>query len=338
MKKKILLSGIRPTGALHIGHYLGVLSNWAKLQNEHECFYFIADWHTLTTKYKDTNELKSDTIEVAKDILASGIDPNKATLYVQSAIPEVAELHLLLSMVTYQNWVERDPTLKDMVRLLAEDEEKAKEEVTYGLLGYVVLQTADILSVFGEFVPVGKDQVAHLELSRDIARRFNYIYKTDLFPEPKPLLTETPSVVGIDGRKMSKSLNNDIKLVDSEEITKKKVLQMITDPKKIKLTDKGEPSDCQVAYKHYEIFADKQTLDVVQDECREGKIGCVYCKTRLAEIMNQSLSSIRRERKSFHKDSEVVEILDLGNRKARQVVRETLNKVRDVMKLRQWVG
>ena len=336
MPKKRLLSGIRPTGALHIGHYLGVLRNWAKLQNEHECFYFIADWHTLTTKYKDTNELPKDTIEIAKDIIASGIDPNKVTLYVQSAVPEVAELHLLLSMVTYQNWVERDPTLKDMVRLLAEDEEKAKQEVTYGLLGYPVLMSADILCVLGELVPVGKDQVAHIELTRDIARRFNHIYKTDLFPEPKSLLTETPSVPGIDGRKMSKSLNNDIKLVDTSEVTKKKVLQMITDPKKIKKTDKGEPNDCQVAYKHYEIFADKKTLTTVQDECREAKIGCVDCKTRLSEIINNSLLHVREKREAFKKDSEILEILDTGNKKARQVVQYTLQKVRDAMKLKTW--
>ena len=337
MQKKRLLSGIRPTGALHIGHYLGVLRNWEKLQNEHECFYFIADWHTLTTKYKDTNELQNDILEVAKDILSSGIDPNKSTLYVQSAVSEVAELHLLLSMITYQNWVERDPTLKDMVRLLAENEEKAKEEVTYGLLGYVVLQTADILSVLGELVPVGGDQVAHIELSRDIARRFNYIYKTNLFPEPKPLLTETYSVLGIDGRKMSKSLDNDIKIIDSEEITKKKVLKMITDPKKIKLTDKGEPKDCQVAYKHYEIFADKKTLALVQEECRGAKIGCVDCKKRLADIVNDHFSQVRKKRESLKSNKDILEILDIGNRRARQVTRETLQKVRDVMKLKTWV-
>ena len=337
MPKKRLLSGIRPTGSLHIGHYLGVLRNWAKLQHEHECFFSIVDWHSLTTKYKDTSELQSDIIEVAKDIISSGIDSNKATLYVQSAVPEIAELHLLLSMVTYQNWIERDPTLKDMVRLLAEDEEKAREEVTYGLLGYPVLMTADILCVLGELVPVGKDQLAHLELCRDIARRFNHIYKANLFPEPQALLTETPSIPGIDGRKMSKSLNNDVKLVDSEEITKKKVLQMITDPKKIKRTDAGNPEDCQVAYKHYEIFADKKTLLVVQDECRSAKIGCVDCKTRLTGIINNTFSEIRKKRESLHNDKDILEILDIGNKKARQVVKGTLQKVREVMKLRTWI-
>ncbi|MBI1858829.1 MAG: tryptophan--tRNA ligase [Candidatus Melainabacteria bacterium] len=336
MAKKRLLSGIRPTSELHIGHYLGVLRNWAKLQNEHECFYCIVDWHTLTTKYKDTNDLQKNMIEVAKDLLASGIDPNKATLYVQSGIPEIAELHLLLSMVTYQNWVERDPTLKDMVRLLAEDEEKAKQEITYGLLGYPVLMSADILSVFGELVPVGKDQVAHIELTRDIARRFNHIYKSDLFPEPRPLLTETPSVMGTDGRKMSKSLNNDIKLLDSNEITQKKVLQMITDPNKIKKTDPGEPNNCQVAYKHYEIFADKKTLTTVQDECRGAKIGCVDCKKRLAKIMNAYLAPIREKREGLNNEKEIYEILYTGNKKARQIVQQTLLKVREVMKLKNW--
>lgn len=336
MPKKRLVSGIRPTGALHIGHYLGVLRNWAKLQGEHECFYFIADWHTLTTKYKDTNELKDDILEVAKDIISSSVDPNKATIYVQSAIPEVAELHLLLSMVTYQNWVERDPTLKDMVRLLAEDEKKAKEEITYGLLGYPILMTADVLAMFGEFVPVGRDQVAHLELSRDIARRFNHIYKTEIFPEPRALLTKTASVLGIDGRKMSKSLDNDIKIVDSEKITKEKVLQMITDPKKARKNDPGNPDDCQVAYKHYEIFADKKMLAVVQNECRGGKIGCVDCKTRLAGIINNTFSTIRTKRESLKNNKDILEILDIGNRRARQVAKDTLAKVRDAMKLSQW--
>jgi len=336
MAKKRLLSGIRPTSELHIGHYLGVLRNWAKLQDEHECFYFIADWHTLTTKYEDTNDLQKNIIEVAKDLLASGIDPNQATLYVQSGVPEIAELHLLLSMVTYQNWVERDPTLKDMVRLLAEDEEKAKQEITYGLLGYPVLMSADILSVFGELVPVGKDQVAHIELTRDIARRFNHLYKTDLFPEPRPLLTETPSVPGTDGRKMSKSLNNDIKLLDSNEITQKKVLQMITDPHKIKKTDPGEPNNCQVAYKHYEIFADKNTLKIVQEECRQAKIGCVDCKKRLAKIMNDYLAPIREKREGLNNEKEIYEILYTGNKKARQIVQNTLYKVREVMKLKNW--
>ncbi len=336
MKKKRLLSGIRPTGSLHIGHYLGVLRNWAKLQNEHECFYFIADWHTLTTKYKDTHELDKNVLEVTKDILASGVDPNKSILYVQSAIPEVAELHLLLSMITYQNWVERDPTLKDMIKLLAEDEEKAKEEVTYGLLGYPVLQTADILSVFGEIVPVGKDQIAHLEMSRDIARRFNHIYKTVIFPEPQHLLTETPSVPGIDGRKMSKSYGNDIKIEDSAEGTLKKVKQMITDPARIKKTDPGNIENCQVAYKHYEIFADKSTLDIVKNECHTASIGCMDCKNRLGNIMNDYFKLIREKRESLKNEKEILEILNVGNKKARATVKETLHKVRDVMKLKNW--
>lgn len=336
MKKKRLLSGIRPTGELHIGHYLGVIKNWVKLQNEHECFFFIADWHTLTTKYKETSDLNKNIIEVAKDILASGLDPNKCTFYVQSAIPEVAELHLLLSMITYQNWVERDPTLKDMVRLLAEDEEKAKEEITYGLLGYPVLMTSDILSVLGEFVPVGKDQIAHLEMSRDIARRFNHIYKTDFFPEPKPLLTETPSVPGIDGRKMSKSYSNDIKIDDSEDSTLKKVKQMITDPNRMKKTDPGNPENCQVAYKHYEIFADKYMLETVNKECTTATIGCIDCKVRLANKMNEYFSLIREKRKSYKDEKKIVEILNEGNKKARQVVRNTVEQVREVMKFKNW--
>ena len=335
-KKHRLLSGIRPTGTLHIGHYLGVVRNWAKLQHEHDCYFFIADWHTLTTQYKNTDDLKQNIIEVGKDIIAGGVDPNKATLYVQSAVPEIAELHLLLSMVTFQNWVERDPTLKDMVRLLAEDENKAKEEITYGLLGYPVLMTADILSVLGEYVPVGKDQVAHIELTRDIARRFNHIYKTDIFPEPKSILNETPSVLGIDGNKMSKSLKNDIKIVDNDETTKKQVLKMITDPNKIKKDDSGDPDNCQVAFKHYEIFADKDTLKTVRNECVSGSIGCVQCKTRLSDIINKTLKEVREKRITFSNDSEILEILEEGNKKARQTVKLTLEKVRDAMKLKNW--
>lgn len=334
--KKRLLSGIRPTGSLHIGHYLGVIRNWEKLQNEHDCYFFIADWHTLTTKYKDTHELNQNIIEVAKDILASGIDGNKCTLYVQSAIPEIAELNLLLSMITYQNWVERDPTLKDMVRLLAEDPEKAKEEITYGLLGYPVLMTADILSVLGELVPVGKDQVAHLEMSRDIARRFNHIYKTEIFPEPKPLLTDTPLVPGIDGRKMSKSYENDIKIEDSSDDTLKKVKQMITDPARMKKSDPGNTANCQVAYKHYEIFAQKDTLEIVNKECSTATIGCMDCKVRLGNIMNSYFEPIRDKRNSLKSEKEIIDILQSGNKKAQKTVRHTLEIVRDSMKLKNW--
>lgn len=415
MTKKRLLSGIRPTGSLHIGHYLGVLRNWAKLQDEHECFYFIADWHTLTTKYKDTHELNQNIIEVAKDILASGIDPNKCTLYVQSAIPEVAELNLLLGMIVHQNWVIGSPTLKDFNPYIGEFEtikkelaslvteskidrlarqttiemlenqinsnektfsilkrgEKPKDfyddiefyndiakferyisllkrlkivrqqiennfEITYGLLGYPVLQTADILSVLGESVPVGKDQVAHLEMSRDIARRFNHIYKTDTFPEPKALLTETPSVPGVDGRKMSKSYGNDIKMEDSPEETLRKVKQMITDPARIKKTDPGNVENCQVAYKHYEIFADKNTLETVKKECHSASIGCMDCKVRLSTIVNDYFKPLREKRESLKNEKEILEILDIGNRRARKTVQETLHKVRDVMKLKNW--
>ena len=198
------------------------------------------------------------------------------------------------------------------------------------------LNLCAILSVLGEVVSVGKDQVAHLELSSKIAQRFNRIYKTNLFPEPKALLTETPSVIGIDGRKMSKSLNNDIKIIDSPEETKKKVLQMITDPNKIKKTDAGDPARCQVAYKHYEIFADKQTLSIVQDECKGAKIGCVDCKTRLAKIINESLVQVRNKRQNLKTDKEILEILNEGNKKAIQVVKHTLEKVRDAMRLRNW--
>ncbi len=219
--KKRIVSGMRSTGKLHLGHYFGVLTNWVKLQNEYESFFFIADWHALTTKYNDTANLKENVKDVALDWLATGIDPNKATIYLQSLVPETAELHIYLSMITPQNWVERDPTLKDMTKILR-TQGNNDGSITYGLLGYPVLMTADIITFNVDYVPVGIDQVAHIEISRDIIRRFNNIYNVEYFKEPKPLLTEIPLLKGIDGNKMGKSFNNDIKISDDEETTQRR--------------------------------------------------------------------------------------------------------------------
>ena len=213
MKQKIM-SGMRPTGKLHLGHYLGVIDNWVKLQDEYDCYFSVADWHALTTKYDKTESMQDDVLNVVMDWLACGIDPSKATIYVQSLVPETAELHIYLSMITPQNWVERDPTLKDMAKIL-KTKEGVASQINYGLMGYPVLMTADILTFNADCVPVGIDQVAHVELTRDIARRFNHVYKTDFFVEPQPKLNNCSLICGLDGNKMGKSFNNDIKISDT---------------------------------------------------------------------------------------------------------------------------
>ncbi len=324
---KTIMSGMRPTGKLHLGHYMGVLQNWVRLQDDFTCYFSVADWHALTTKYDETDALVENIFNMALDWLAAGVDPTKSTLYVQSSIPEIAEMHLLLSMLTPAKWVQTDPTLKDMVQMLHED-------LSYGLLGYPVLQTVDILSVRGELVPVGKDQLAHLEISRDIARRFNHVYQTDLFPEPKPLLTEVPLLMGLDGRKMGKSYGNAIYLADSEEETWQKIRTAITDPARIKKTDPGNPEDCQAVYPYYEIFADEAATALAAEECRQALRGCMDCKKILTEIINAKLRPLRERRKTFEADpAQVWKILEDGGKRARETAHQTLQQVKQVMKL-----
>lgn len=324
---KTVMSGMRPTGKLHLGHYMGVLRNWVSLQEQYPCFFMVADWHALTTKYDDTDSLKDNILDMALDWLAAGIDPDKSTMYVQSAIPEEAELHLLFSMITPAKWVQTDPTLKDMVAMLHED-------LSYGLLGYPILQTVDILSVRAGLVPVGKDQLAHLEISRDIARRFNHIYKTDLFVEPRPLLTETPLLIGLDGRKMGKSYNNAIFLSDSADETLKKVKTAITDPARVKRSDPGDPQNCEVVYKYYEAFAPLAAQNLAAEECRTATRGCMDCKKTLAEFINEAMAPMRERRALYASDrAQVEQVLRDGGEKARAVCQETLRKVKDVMKL-----
>lgn len=324
---KVVMSGMRPTGKLHLGHYMGVLRNWVSLQDEYPCFFSIADWHALTTKYDNTDNLRSDILEMALDWLAVGIDPAKATMFVQSTIPEIAELHLLMSMITPAKWVQTDPTLKDMVAMLHED-------LSYGLLGYPVLQTVDILSVRAGLVPVGKDQLAHLEISRDIARRFNHIYQAEIFAEPRPLLTETPMLIGLDGRKMGKSFNNAIFLSESADETLEKIKTAITDPARIKRTDPGNPADCEVVYKYYEAFAPDAVRNLAAEECRTATRGCMDCKKILAEIVNETMAPIRERRALYAADrGQVEKLLNEGSQKARAVCQDTLGKVKAVMKL-----
>ncbi len=321
------MSGMRPTGRLHLGHYVGVLKNWITLQHQYQSFFSIADWHALTTKYDETQGLNGHILDVALDWLGAGVDPVVATVFVQSQVPEVAELHLLLSMLTPKKWVETDPTLKDMVQMLHED-------LNYGLLGYPILQTADILSVKAHLVPVGKDQLAHLEISRDIVTRFNHLYQVELFPAPQPLLTETPMLPGVDGRKMGKSYGNAIYLSDTEEETWQKIKQGITDPARIKRTDPGNPLECEVIYKYYEVFAPSDVQALAAEECRTAARGCMDCKRILADVINAQLRPMRERRQALAEDlGQVRQILKDGSEKAREECRQTLQEVRSAMKL-----
>lgn len=330
--QKILMSGMRPTGKLHMGHYMGVLENWVKLQENFDCFFAVADLHALTTKYDKTENLRQDIFEVVVDWLASGIDPEKSKIFVQSHIPSVSRLHVLLSMVTPQNWVERDPTLKDMAKILRNKDE-ATSSVSYGLMGYPVLMTTDILGINAEVVPVGIDQVAHIEITRDIAKRFNYLYETDFFVEPQPLLTQTPLLLGVDGQKMGKSFQNDIKISDSEEETTKKIMKCITDTNRIKRTDKGSVENCLVAFKYYKTFA-SDCIETVEKGCSEGTLGCVDCKRQLAQIINQKFEKIREKRNYWQNNPKLVrEIVNEGTKKANAKYQEVYDKVCEIMKL-----
>ncbi|MEB3196645.1 MAG: tryptophan--tRNA ligase [Candidatus Sericytochromatia bacterium] len=331
MGKTRVMSGMRTTGTLHIGHYMGVLVNWVRLQDEFDCFFAAADWHMLTTGFAKTEGLRGHTRAIVLDWLTAGVDPTRATIYVQSAVTETAELHLLLSMLTPVNWLQRDPTLKEMVREL----HMAEDTVSYGLLGYPALQTADILGVLGQLVPVGEDQVAHLEISRDIARRFNHQFGVELFPEPRPLLAEMPVVFGLDGRKMSKSYGNDIKLADPAEAVTQKVMASVTDPSRARKTDPGHPEVCSV-YTGWETYAASEAAEVAA-ECRGGRMGCVACKRGLAERINGLLEPMRQRREELGRDTERLDdIVADGNRRAREETAKTLAQVREAMGLNQF--
>ncbi len=329
--KKRIMSGMRSTGKLHLGHYFGVLTNWVKLQNEYEAFYFIADWHALTTKYNDTKNLREDVQNVALDWLACGIDPDKSTIYLQSLVPETAELHIYLSMITPQNWVERDPTLKDMTKILR-TQGATDNSITYGLLGYPVLMTADIITFNVDYVPVGIDQVAHIEISRDIIRRFNNIYKVEYFNEPKPLLTDIPLLKGIDGNKMGKSFNNDIKISDDEETTQKKIMKTITDRERIRRDDPGHPENCEVTYQYWKIFGTEEEVRQIEADCRGAKLGCTDCKKCLAKKVNEYFAPIREKRHKYAEHPETVrEILLEGSKKARIEAKKVLDGAKEVI-------
>jgi tryptophanyl-tRNA synthetase len=326
MKKKRLLSGMRPTGPLHLGHYFGALQNWVALQDECEAFFMVADWHALTSEYKDAGRIPGFVRDNVADWIACGVHPEKATIFVQSAVPQHAELHLLLSCVTPLGWLERVPTYKDQMKELA-----AKGVDNYAFLGYPVLQAADICLYKGEAVPVGEDQLPHLELTREIVRRFNHIFKRTVFPEPQPKLTKVPLLLGLDGRKMSKSYGNSIGLQDSEAEIRKKVQSMFTDPKRLKRTDPGRPDICNV-YSWHALFTSPERRAEIYTECTTAKIGCIDDKKELAERVVEFLRPIRERRRELDaRPRQLDEILEAGNAKARALAEKTMVEVRDAV-------
>lgn len=322
-----VLSGLRPTGRVHLGNYFGAIRNWVRLQDSYRCFYFIADWHALTSDYADPKNIRQATFEATADWLAAGLDPQKCTIFVQSEVKEHAELHLLLSMVTPLPWLERVPTFKDQQQQLQD-----KDLNTYGFLGYPLLQTADIIIYRANHVPVGEDQASHLELSREIVRRFNNFYG-DVFPEPLPLFTETPKVPGLDGRKMSKSYGNTIGLTASADEIRAAVMTMFTDPNRIRRKDPGNPDICNL-FQFHKLFSDPEVIGRVDHECRTAQIGCVDDKKLLSEIMIESLRPIRERREQIERDPGLVwDVLREGNQRARGRAAETMALVRAAMKV-----
>ena len=326
-EEKRLLSGMRSTGKLHLGH-LSVLENWAQLQKEYQCYFFIADWHALTTAFDDTAMIKDNIREIALDWLAAGIDPKESAIFVQSSVKEHAELHLLLSMITPLSWLERVPSFKDQINQL---KEQGKDISTYGFLGYPLLMTADVLLYRAYGVPVGEDQVPHLELSREIARRFNHLFG-EVFPEPKALLPKIKLLPGTDNRKMSKSYDNYINLSAGEQEVSQKVSQMVTDPSRIKKTDPGHPDICAV-YTYHKVYNEAGEPEV-REACIGGQIGCVACKKLLAGKMNEVLAPVVERRVKFEGNPRLVdEILAAGAERARTQAQKTLQVVREAMKI-----
>jgi tryptophanyl-tRNA synthetase len=324
--KQRVLSGMRPTGNLHLGNYLGALDNWVRLQDEYDCFYFVANWHALTTDAQNSGQAPESTIEMAADWLGAGLDPERSTLFIQSLVPEHAELHLIFSMVTPLGWLERVPTFKEMVEQLGLD------SPSYGLLGYPLLQAADILMYKAQWVPVGIDQVPHVELTREVARRFNNTWKP-VFPEPGTKLTQIPKVPGTDGRKMSKSLNNAILLSDTAEEITAKIKPMVTDPARKRRSDPGNPEICPVFDLH-KIFTPDAEREAAATGCRTAGIGCLDCKAVLLKHMIPPLAKIREGRERFAaKPRQIVEILHEGSRRARIFAQRTMDEVRSVINL-----
>lgn len=335
MIKKRILSGMRPTGSLHLGHLVGALNNWIKLQDEYDCFFMVADWHALMSEYANPGTLKENILDNVIDWLACGVDPEKCTIFIQSQIPEHLELYFILSLITPLGLLERCPTYKEQLREITN-----RDLSTYAFLGYPVLQAADILLYKADTVPVGEDQLPHLELARQIVRKFNHLYKTDCLIEPKALLTKTSRLLGVDGRKMSKSYNNCIYLSEGskredthwKDDVYKKVQSMFTDPKRIRSSDPGHPDKCNVC-NYYEVFFPEMTKEV-KERCVKAQIGCTQCKKELAEKLIDLLTPIRERRRELWKNKDnVKEILEKGKSKAEKQAKETIAQVRELLKI-----
>lgn len=324
MKKRIL-SGMRPTGKLHLGNYLGALENWVQLQGEFENFHMVADWHMLTTNYEDLTQLSENTTDMVIDWVCAGLDPEKSPIFIQSQIKEHAELHLIFSMLVTLNRLERNPTVKEQIRDLG-----LEHKVSYGHFGYPVLQAADILIYRANAVPVGEDQLPHIEITREIARRFNHVYQTEVFPEPEPKLTNFGRLPGLDGNRMSKSVGNTINLSDSPDDIGKKVMRAVTDPQKIRRGDPGRPEVCTI-YTYHTKFNQQETEEIARD-CRSGALGCVACKKNLAGKLTTYLAPFREKRAHFeaHPD-EIQDIIATGNARAREEAQKTMAMVHEAM-------
>jgi len=328
MEQKVVLSGMRSTGKIHLGNYFGALKNWVELQDRYRCYYFAADWHALTSEYADPRAIAQNSLEMVADWISAGLDPEKSVIFVQSMVPEHAELHLVMSMITPLGWLERVPTYKEQIKELDN-----RDLATYGFLGYPVLQTVDILVHRGHFVPVGEDQASHLEISREIARRFNHLYGRggEVFPEPQALFTPAAKVPGIDGRKMSKSYGNAINLSDPPEVIRKKCMEMFTDPQRLRRKDPGRPEVCNL-YEFHKLLSPPDLQERVAVECRAATIGCVDDKKLLAEQMIAYLEPFQRRRAELFRDRDTLfDILVEGSRRARERAAETMELVRQAI-------
>ncbi len=332
MKDKRVLSGMRPTGPLHLGHLHGVLDNWLRLQEQYQCFYFVADWHALTTEYESPKRIPTFSKELLLEWLTVGLNPEKSIIFIQSAIKEHAELYLLFAMFTPVSWLERNPTYKDMIQNL-----QHKDLATYGFLGYPVLQAADILIYKAHHVPVGVDQLPHLELTREIARRFNFLYQQEVFPLPEPLLSKVAKVPGLDGRKMSKSYGNAIFLTDDEDTIRQKIQTMVTDTQRPRKSDPGDPENRCVAFQLMRLYSSPEELAEIVAECKAARLGCVACKKCLAEKVVSALKPLWERRSQIEAQPHLFEeIIISGNEKARSFARQTLEEAKEVLFGTKW--
>jgi tryptophanyl-tRNA synthetase len=326
---KRILSGMRPTGKLHLGNLHGALKNWVDLQESgrYECFYFVADWHAVTSEYSSTEDIKSNAVTMVIDWLSVGLDPSKSTLFVQSAVKEHAELFLLLAMITPLAWLERNPTYKEMKAELSN-----KDLSTFGFLGYPVLQAADIIMYKANGVPVGVDQLPHIELTREIARRFNFLYR-EIFPVPEPLLTSVPKLLGTDGRKMSKSYDNSIYIGDRGKVLQQKIASMFTDPQRMRRKDPGNPEICNV-FSFHNLYTAPEKVREIDAECRRAGIGCTDCKKLLAQQVAEAMKPVHERMDFYYKNiKEIHSIIEEGNQKAATIARQTMEEVREAMKI-----